>query len=193
MLSSRNSFRTSPHHLTAALCAAGVLACAMAPAHAVGVPGVDVYMGVGIGQSDADLSASDLGVTSFDKSDLGWKVFLGGRFASVLGAELSYLDFGKPSGGGADVKYKALAGFGMFYLPLPLPILDIYAKAGVARLDSNLHVNTSSFSTKDTKLAYGAGVQLKFGSFAIRGEYEKFKVADVKPSMLSVSFSKSFL
>ena len=193
MSTTRNSLRISPRRLTAALCAAGALALAMAPAHAVGVPGASLYMGAGIGQSDADLSASDLGVTSFDKSDLGWKIFLGGRFVSVFGAELDYLNFGKPSGGGAEAKYKALAGFGMFYVPLPLPILDIYAKAGVARLDSNLRVNTSSFSTKDTKLAYGAGVQLKFGSFAIRGEYERFKVEDVKPSMLSVSFSKSFL
>jgi len=192
MFTTCSSARFNPRLLTAALCAAGALVLATAPAQA-GVPGADLYLGVGIGQSNADLSASDLGVSSFDKSDMGWKVFLGGRFVSVVGAELDYINFGKPSGGGAEVKYKALAGFGMFYLPIPVPFLDLYAKAGLARLDSKLRVNTSSLSTKDTKFAYGAGLQLKFGSFALRGEYERFKVDTVKPSMLSVSFSKSFL
>jgi len=186
------STRINLRHLAVLLGAVGALGVAAGTAQA-GVPGVDVYMGAGVGQSNADISASDLGVSSFDKKDLGWKVFFGGRFVSTLGGELDYIDFGKPDGGGAEVNYKALAGFGMFYLPIPLPVLDIYAKAGVARLDSDLHVTGSSFSTKDTKFAYGAGVQLKFGSFAIRGEYEQFKVEDTKPTMLSVSFSKSFL
>ena len=158
-----------------------------------GVPGVDVYFGAGLGQGNADVSASDLSVSSFDKKDLGWKVFFGGRFLSSIGAELDYIDFGKPSGSGVEVHNKALAGFGMFYLPLPLPVLDVYAKAGLARVSSDLQVSANSFNTKDTKLAYGAGVQLKFGSFAVRGEYERFKVDSTKPSMLTVAFSKSFL
>jgi opacity protein-like surface antigen len=189
----RQSARISLRHLAATVGAVGALALATGTAQA-GVPGVDVYMGVGVGQSNADVSAGDLpSVSNFDKKDTGWKVFFGGRFVSMFGAELDYIDFGKPSGGGAEIKYKALAGFGMFYVPLPLPILDVYAKAGVARLNSDLRVTSSSFNTKDTKFAYGAGVQLKFGSFAIRGEYEQFKVDGTKPTMLSVGFSKSFL
>lgn len=186
------SARISLRHFAASVGAIAVLAIATGTAQA-GIPGVDVYMGAGIGQSNADISASDLGVSNFDKKDLGWKVFFGGRFISTIGAELDYIDFGKPNGDTAQVKYKALAGFGMFYLPLPLPLLDVYAKAGLARLKSDLSVTSSSFSTKDTSFAYGAGVQVKLGSFAIRGEYERFKVGGTKPSMLTVAFSKSFL
>jgi len=179
-------------HVFAAACATGALAFGTS-AQATDLPGADLYLGAGIGQSNADVSASDLGVSDFDKKDMGWKVFVGGRFLSMAGAELDYIDFGKPDGSNAEVKYKALAGFGLFYLPIPVPILDVYAKAGVARLDSHLHVNTSSLTTRDTKFAYGAGVQLKFGSFAIRGEYEQYKVDDTKPTMLTLAFSKSLL
>lgn len=181
----RNSTSFHLRHVAAALGAIGVLAFAPGPARA-GVPGVDLYMGVGVGQSNADFD----GGPSFDKKDMGWKVFVGGRFLSFAGAELDYIDLGKPNGGGVELKYKGLAGFGMLYAPIPLPILDVYAKAGLARVDVN---SNFGLNTDDTKFAYGVGLQLKFGSFAIRGEYERFKVEGTKPSMLSVGFSKSFL
>ena len=38
----------------------------------------------GVGQSNADVSADDLAVPSFDKKDMGWKVFVGGRFLSFV-------------------------------------------------------------------------------------------------------------
>lgn len=191
MSSSNKTGRFAARHAVAALLAAGTLGLAAAPAQAQ-IPGVDVYLGVGLGVSNADISADDLEVPEFDKKDLGWKAFIGLR-ASVFGAELEYINFGKPNGDDASVKYKGLAGFGLFYLPLPLPFVDVYAKAGLARVDADLNVDTDSFSTDDTKFAYGAGVQVKFGSFAVRGEYEKFKLEGAKPSLLSVSFSKSFL
>jgi opacity protein-like surface antigen len=189
MFKYRGSTRFNPRLTAAALCGAGALALGAGPAHA-GIPGADFYIGAGIGQSNADLSASDLSVSSFDKKDTGWKVFVGGRFLSFVGAELDYIDFGKPSGSGIDIKYKGIAGYGLFYFPIPLPILDVYAKAGVARVDVNPSFEPS---TAGTKFAYGAGLQLKFGSFAIRGEYERFKADASKPSMLSVGLSKSFL
>lgn len=173
-------------------CAAAVLACGVCPAHA-GVPGADLYLGVGVGQSDADLSAVDIGATDFDKQDLGWKVVFGGRFLSYFGAEAGYIDFGKPEGSDAQVKYKGVAGFGLFYLPIPLPVLDVYAKAGMARVDTDVSVGPGSLSSDDTKFAYGAGLQLKFGSWALRSEYEQFKLDGAKPTLLSVSFTKSFL
>jgi hypothetical protein len=168
----------------AALCATAALALGSGPAFAA-APGVDLYLGAGVGQSDADV-----GLPDFDEKDMGWKVYVGGRFLSFAGVELDYIDFGKPNGGGDDIKYKALAGYGLFYLPIPAPVLDVYVKAGLARVDVN---PSFAASTDDTKFAYGGGLQLKFGSFAIRGEYERFKVEGSKPSMLSVGFSKSFL
>jgi hypothetical protein len=169
----------------ALLGAVGALALASAPAQAQ-VPGLDLYIGAGIGQSNADIDVPD-----FDAKDLAWKVVGGMRVASVLGAELAYINFGKPGGDAYAVKYKGLAAYGLFYAPLPVPLFDLYAKAGLARVDID-QVDTD-FSTDDTKFTYGAGAQLKFGSLAIRGEYERFKVEGANPSLLSISFTKSFL
>lgn len=178
-----NSIRVRLRHVITAACAVGTLAFG-ATANA-GVPGADLYLGVGLGQSNADISAP-----SFDEKDTAWKIYTGARFLSFAGVELDYINFGKPSGGGADVKYRGLAGYGLYYLPIPLPVLDVYVKAGLARVDVN---PSFAANTDDTKFAYGAGLQLKFASFAIRGEYERFKVESSKPSLLSVGFSKSFL
>lgn len=172
------------------LAAALVLAAGDARAQ---VPGVDFYLGGGIGQSNADISAGDLEVPEFDKKDFAWKLFGGVRFASMFGAELEYIDFGKPKGSDAELKYKGFAGYGLIYVPLPLPILDIYVKAGLARIDADGETPDFSINTDDTKFSFGAGVQLKLGSLAIRGEYQQFKLEDSKPSLLSVSFAKSFL
>lgn len=169
-----------------ALATAGGLAMTAAPAQAL-----DFYMGAGIGQSNAGLNANDLAIPEFDKTDMGWKLFAGLK-VTMFGAELDYINFGKPSGTDTEVRYKGLAGYGLFYLPLPVPFLDIYAKAGLARVDADFEIDTDSFSTDDTKFAYGAGVQLKFGALAVRGEYEKFKVEGAKPSLLSLSAAYSF-
>ncbi len=51
-------------------------------------------------------------------------------------------------------------------------------------------MSNTSISTDDTKFAFGGGLQLKFGSFAIRGEYEQYKVdvngTKAKPTLLSL-------
>jgi hypothetical protein len=105
MTTSGNLTRFDPRRIATALCAAGALAFGAGTAQA-GVPGVDLYVGAGVGRSNADISAGDLLVSSFDKKDTGWKIFVGGRFLSFAGAELDYIDFGKPSGSGVDIKYK---------------------------------------------------------------------------------------
>jgi opacity protein-like surface antigen len=187
MAKSLESARLNLRHMFAALGATAALALAAGNAQAQGVPGINFYIGAGVGQSNADTSLN----ADFDKKDTAWKVYGGVRALSFLGAELNYIDFGKPKGGGDELKYKGFAGYGLYYLPLPLPILDVYVKAGVARID--IDVPSTDFSTDDTKFAYGAGVQLKFSSFAIRAEFEQFKIEGTKPSLLSLGFSKSFL
>jgi hypothetical protein len=188
MSTSHQSTRFSLRHTMAALGATGALALAAVPAQAEALPGIDLYVGAGVGNSDADIS------TATDNKDFGWKVFAGLRALSYVGAELDYIDFGKATGVGGSLKYKGLAGYGLFYVPIPVPILDVYVKAGVARVDIN---PSNSVSTDDTKFAFGGGLQLKFGSWAIRGEYEQYKVqgagSSVKPTLLSLGFSKSFL
>lgn len=181
------------HKVLGALLAVGGLALAAAPAHAQ-VPGIDFYVGGGLGQSDADIDADDLDIDDIDAKDMSWKLFTGVR-AAMLGAELEYIDFGTAAGTDGvtdvDVDYKGLGLYGMFYVPLPVPVLDIFVKAGLAKVD--VDIDAQDFNDDDTKFSYGAGVQLKFGALGIRGEYQKFKFEDVKPSLLSLSLSYSFL
>lgn len=186
--------RFNMRHAVAALLGAGALAAFAAPAQAQ-VPGFNLYVGGGLGQSNADID--DIEIADFDDKDTAWKLFGGVRLASLFGAELNYINFGKPDGTDAEVEYKGLAAYGLVYLPLPLLILDVYAKAGLARID--VDIDAADFSTDDTQFSYGLGVQLKFGSLAVRGEYERFKVEDgdldldASPSLISLSISKSFL
>jgi opacity protein-like surface antigen len=185
---------TKARHALTALLALGTLGLAAAPAHAQ-VPGVDFYVGAGVGQSNADFD--DLEVPDFDDKDTAWKAFAGVRLASIFGAELQYFNFGTAGAPGVDVDYKGLGAYGLVYLPLPLPILDVYAKAGVAKID--VDIDAEDFNTDDTQFSYGLGVQLKLGSWGLRGEYERFKVKDgdldlsANPSLFSLSFTKSFL
>ena len=134
--------QSAVRHLAAALLTCGVLLFGASPAWA-GVPGVDFYLGAGIGTGDVAITSPGGAVDQFKENHTAFKVFGGLRVASVLGVELDYLDFGKTSGSlGSDPdvtgKMTGGAAFGLFYLPLPLPVLDIYAKAGLARLDKKI-------------------------------------------------------
>jgi hypothetical protein len=88
--------------------------------------------------------------------------------------------------------------FGVVYLPVP--IVDIFLKAGLARIDSTATTNiicplgylcpalASPAPERRTNVGFagGAGAQFKIGSLAVRGEYERFNAAGGNPSLLSV-------
>jgi OmpA-like transmembrane domain len=84
---------------------------------------------------------------SFGHNTTGWEAFAGIRPVSFLGAEVEYIDFGSSGGtsvaidstantlamaGSATTHPTATALFAVGYLPVPVPHLDIFAKAGVA-------------------------------------------------------------
>lgn len=183
------------HAKTAALAAA--LGCAAGLAQAQ-VPGAEAYIGAGIGQGKVAAHDADLGYQQFKDDHTAFKVYAGVRALSLLGAEISYLDFGKATDdlGGVEAKgkLKGIAAFGLLYLPLPVPVVDIYAKAGFAHLNTKVRAgDVRLLSTKEEDFAYGAGVQFKLGSFAIRGEYERFANDGTDPALLSIGFTKFFL
>ena len=102
--------------------------------------------------------------------------------------------------------------YGVGYLPLPLPFLDVYGKVGVARLQNNItpiYTITAVATARrrysacsapiayrtdqtDTKFAYGAGVQAKWQDFAFRAEYERISSQFGDPAAFTVGVSWTF-
>jgi len=84
-------------------------------------------------------------------------------------------------------------------MPIPVPFLDVYGKVGVARLRTDVNgmitglfcpvgapnCGTIAVSRTDTDLAYGAGVQVKFTSAAVRAEYARINSSNSSTDMLS--------
>lgn len=167
------------------------------------------YAGAGLGESDVRVDAAP---PPFGDHHTGWKLMAGVRPISFLGAELEYADFGDPHG------TRATAGslFGVGYLPLPLPWIDVYGKGGMARLEERisgvsylpgagpcpLNNPNCAFvpfeqSSTTTRFAYAVGAQARLGfipglsHLTVRAEYERIS-APGDPDLLSVGLLWSF-
>jgi hypothetical protein len=165
-----------------------------------------LYIGGAIGQSRVEATETacqcdlirEIVTEKFDEIHLGFQGVLGARPISRVGAEIDYIDFGKPGGQTfgfpANASIKGVAAFGVLYLPVP--VVDIHLKAGVARLQSTLEysycgpcacnfcLNSNRLDRSNTSGAGGVGAQYRFGSWAVRGEYERFNAAGGNPSLL---------
>jgi opacity protein-like surface antigen len=162
-----------------------------------------------------------LGTTpaAFSAHDAGWKAVIGVRPIPLMGAELEYIDFGRAYGSipgtfllgnvQGDLHSSAAALFGVAYLPLPAPLLDVYAKAGVARYRSSDKYSSAELSCRapllcifgrvsygidntDARFAYGVGTQVKLSAVAIRAEYERIAANGADPDLLSLGLTWSF-
>ncbi|HMK87176.1 MAG TPA: outer membrane beta-barrel protein [Steroidobacteraceae bacterium] len=210
--------RLSASSLTVLIaCAAG----ASSPAFADNLLGA--YIGAGVGQSNVGSNdAYDFGYFGgYHDRDAAWKVIAGIRPLPIVGAELEYIDFGSGNGnngfyangefyGNSSSHPKATVLYGLGYLPLPLPFLDIYGKVGAARLQSD--INSYVFPTgcvppfpvsgctavafrtdqQDTRFAYGGGVQGKWQDFAFRAEYERISSQFGDPAAYTISVTWTF-
>jgi opacity protein-like surface antigen len=202
------TFRAVPAVLAVVACAASSTAWANNP--------LGFYLGAGAGYSTIRSDDSSYGLPGYyNDHQTAWKAIAGVRPISIVGAEFEYIDFGQPGRHygnnsynyyGFDSHPRASALFGMGYLPLPIPFLDIYAKAGVARLQTD--VTTFEAVTcpvnqtcppialrqnhTDNKFAYGAGVQSKVWGVAFRAEYERVSSQFGDPDALTVSATWTF-
>lgn len=152
------------------------------------------YLGGSVGQANVDVNDSTIG---FDEDDTGYKLFVGIRPIDLLAAEVSYTDFGKPSANVGPVRatadVKAASLFGLLYAPLPLPLVDLYVKAGFARIEQDVTSSSFRLDRTDTDFAWGVGGQLNFGSLAVRAEYERFKTDAGDPDFVSIGVAWTFL
>jgi Outer membrane protein beta-barrel domain len=179
---------------------------------------VGFYLGAGAGYSTIRSDDPAYGLPGYyNDHQAAWKAIAGVRPISVVGAEVEYIDFGHPNSHfnsnnfnyyGLDSHPRAGVLFGVGYLPLPIPFFDVYGKAGVARLQTDVTTlvadacPTPSTGTcqgsyfrhneTDNKFAYGVGVQSKVWGVAFRAEYERISSQFGDPDALTVSATWTF-
>jgi hypothetical protein len=153
-----------------------------------------IYVGASIGQANTE---ADFAIGDFDEDETGYKVYAGIRPLDLLAFEVAYVDFGSPSTSigpvQANADVKGAAAFGLLYLPLPVPVVDLYGKAGFARLDTEIDSGSFRMDRSDTDFAWGIGGQLNFGSVSVRAEYEQFQTDAGDPDMISIGVTWTFL
>lgn len=211
-----------------ALAGAALILCSLAApssAHADDLLGL--YAGAAFGQAHVRAQLTGLNPSTggtlgslggFDGTESAFQAMFGIRALSFLGAEVTYMDLGQHSIRGPgqplpgipgsavtneQVSQKGEAAFALLYLPVP--IIDLYVKAGVSRITTDMRATyalsgvgscpaanpdcaivTAGHSLSDVGFAFGAGVQWKLGPWAVRGEYERFDAAGANPSLLSI-------
>ena len=196
--------------------------------------GGEVYVGGAIGQADVSspivLRSQTSGAPDngrqyeFDRHATAWKVLVGARPISFLGVEMEYIDFGHPGVATrlapplalplqADVSMRGPAAFALGYLPVPLPLVNVYGKVGGVALHSTVngsdlgHIpclpgspcsdlawlpSTQHVDHTVLDVVYGAGVSVKLAALAIRLEYERVSRRGGDPDLLSLAVTCSF-
>ena len=139
------------------------------------------YLGGSIGEVNI---SQDFDVEEFDENATAWKV-IGGYIWDLpvieLGAEISYHDFGAPSGEvlqqDLEIDATGISAFGV--VGVEIAIVGIFAKVGFTQWDADLAINNISAGSDDgTDPAYGLGLRLNFSSLEVRAEYELFDITD---------------
>ena len=193
----------------------GIAALGAAPVWASDWNVLGLYAGAGIGESTV---RSDYGFDPDYPDDshphhTAYKVLAGIRPIPFVGAEAEYIDFGHPSGLNAnnfDADSHPKAGVLSAVGYLPLPFVDLFAKAGVARLETNLNSYADGVCTEgapsyscdepalsrqhawETKAAYGGGLQTHFLNLGVRVEYERINSSFGDPDAFMVSATWTF-
>jgi hypothetical protein len=166
------------------------------------------YLGAGV-------THSSLTTGNYPQTDLNdttsWKAFGGVRPLKWLAVELGYIDLGNGSGYTVSNEpvtthedSSAWTAYAVGFLPVPLPMVDFYGKAGVARWKLNSSISysyltppygpfTTSNSSTGTDFAWGVGVQAHISIIGARLEYEGFQVNGNYAGVASLSVFVNFL
>jgi len=165
----------------------GAAAAQADDANPLQTPGL-FYAGGGLSKDKVD-GIANAGVPFDDLDKTSWKLLAGVRPVRVFAVEADYLDLGNRTdtfinGVTTHADAKAWAGYGVGFLPLPVPWLDVFGKAGVARwrLDASQSAGQfppSSFfaiSDRGTEFAWGLGAQALLRNIGARLEWERFEI-----------------
>jgi OOP family OmpA-OmpF porin len=129
---------------------------AQSPPQSAMKPSLQPYVGVAVGRSSFDIDTT--GATRADTSSTGYKLFGGLQFNQFLGLEAAAFNLGKATGAvgiaglgtvtvEGEVRGVSLAGIAT------LPLSDaaaVYAKAGVAHMETKATANTALGSASQT-------------------------------------------
>jgi OmpA-OmpF porin, OOP family len=163
------------------------------------------YFGAGVNRNEIDeIAAGPLRRLELEETE--WKAIVGIRPFDFLAAELTYMDLGKGSGPAVDATTEATALSASVIGLLPLRLVEVFGKAGIARweLDSFpgspcvqpvlcLMLLVPPRLDSGSDVVYGAGAQLKLKRVAIRLEYEKFDIDDTDGAELyTLGFTRTF-
>ena len=182
-----------------------LVACAIPVAAALAADELAAYVGGSIGPSDVRIDSLDVGAHA-----TGWKGLIGVRGLGPLGAEAEYVDLGRPPASSAvgtvDTWASGPAVFGLFYLPIPVPHLGVFAKAEISNIQQRVSVTTASggcdcvpgvgcdgFNRSESEFAWGTGAELKASSVTVRLEFEQFRASGGSLKFGSVGVLWSFL
>jgi hypothetical protein len=135
------------------------------------------YIGAGAGDASVEF-------TDFDESDSSYKFFGGYNIGFIplvdFAIEASYVDFGSPRSGADSVDISGVNVFGL--AGLSFGPFGVFAKVGMIDWDVDRSTTDSG-----TDPAYGLGVRVALGSFAVRAEYEIYDFDAIDVEMISVS------
>jgi opacity protein-like surface antigen len=167
------------------------------------------YFGAGVGRDNVTVES---GIVYPNIHSASWDTFAGIRPTSGFAIEADYIDLGNQKafpvpivlgcglGGGpcyeaSESAARAFAGYAVGFLPIPVPKLDVYGKAGLARFRLSRSFcacggppgQNTFYASSDTSTAFtwGAGVQARIGVIGGRLEYEGFN--KVSTSVFSFS------
>jgi len=147
------------------------------------------YFGAGVNRTEIDEVAPG-SLRTVEVDDTAWKAIGGFRPFDFLAAELAYADLGNgnrpfQTTGRVEAEARTLSAsvIGLF----PLPLVDLYGKAGIARWEMHETVVPGTTcpctlialpprTNSGSDVAYGVGAQVKLKRLAVRLEYERFDI-----------------
>ena len=164
-----------------------------------------IYIGGSLGTPSSDLDwSTDHGPE--DESN-GFKAIVGARPLDWLAIEANYVDLGEtavpllvvcpalvgylcPDEETFDAQVLSVSVLGM----LALPLVDLYARVGSARWETQRQVRFGGEQESEgSDPTYGVGLQGRVGGFALRLEYERFDFDRDDADLLSLGFTYTFL
>jgi hypothetical protein len=108
-------------------------------------------------------------------ANVGYDIAVGYRPFDALAGELNYTSFGRATAGENYVDTNAVGLFALGYLPVP--VVDLYGRLGLADWRSGATSPGLSFTRTGADVAYGLGGGMHFGSIGVRVEYTRFTVS----------------